>query len=210
MNRKTGFWIALWLVLVVVIGYFAFFQFPFGMGYGPWQGWGRADGWGYAHPAYRARGWHGMPPEWMGGWQSGSDDEWEGPAYGMMGSCGEAMPGMGFGMPGWGYSMMPWSVPDLTPEQSRKIGELRNELAERNRTVMRQIGEAQVRLNSLCAAEKRDWNAIRSASRSLFDLRRQQSESAIDFQQKIDGLLTDAQRQEMARAWHGYGRMDRR
>jgi len=26
-------------------------------------------------------------------------------------------------------------------------------------------------------------------------------------QQKIDGLLTDSQRQEMARAWRGYGWM---
>ena len=59
MNRKTVLWIALWLVLVAVTGYFAFSPAPFGMAYGPWHGWGRADGWGYG-PAYRDRGWHGM------------------------------------------------------------------------------------------------------------------------------------------------------
>jgi hypothetical protein len=36
MNRKHGFWIALWVVLVVVTGWLAFGHG--GMGYGPWHG----------------------------------------------------------------------------------------------------------------------------------------------------------------------------
>ena len=137
----------------------------------------------------------------MGGWRSGFDDEWGmGPAYGMMGAYGGMMPGMGYAMPG--YPMAPWPVSDLTPEQSEKIGKLQNELAERNRAAMRQILETRARLNSLYAAsERRDWNAIRSAHRRLLDLQRQLSESAIDFQQEAEALLTDAQRREAARAW---------
>lgn len=199
MNRKAGLWIALWLALVVVTGYFAFSWAPFGMAHGP--GWGRAEGWGGYGPAYRDRGWHGMAPGWMGGRQSDFDDEWGmGPAYGMMGPQGGMMPGMGYyAMPG--HPLALWSAPDLTPAQSEKIGKLQNEWAERNRAAMRQISETQARLNSLYASEKRDWNAIRSAHQRLFDLQRQLSESAIDFQQKGEALLTDAQRREAARAW---------
>jgi Spy/CpxP family protein refolding chaperone len=112
---------------------------------------------------------------------------------------------MGFGMPAWGYSMMPWSLPDLTPEQAGTIARLQAETLDRNRAVMQQVWETRARLNTLYAAEKRDWNAIRSTSQKLFDLQRQQFDAAIELQQKIDGLLTDTQRQEMTRTWRGYG-----
>lgn len=210
MNRKTGLWIALWFVLVVVTGYFAFFHASLGMGFGPRYGWDMADRWGYggeSYPAYRSRGWHGMPPTWMGGWQR-PDGEWgAGRDYGMMGPYGGAMPGMGLGMPG--YLMTPWSLPDLTAEQSEKIGKLQSEQAERYRILMHQVWETQARLNRLYASDRRDWNAIRSDAQKLFDLQRLQHESAIDLQQKIDGLLTDAQRREMARPQRSHGGMGR-
>lgn len=209
MNRKTGIWIALWFVLVVVTGYFAFFHRPFGMGYGPWHGWGMTDRWGdggESYPAYRSRGWHGMPPGWMD-WQR-PDGEWDaGRGYGMMGPYGGARPGMGLGMPG--YPMMSWPLPDLTAVQSEKIGKLRAEQAESNRILMQQVWEIQARLNKLYASDRRDWNAIRVDTQKLFDLQRLQYESAIELQQKIDGLLTDAQRQEMTRPQRGYGWMGR-
>lgn len=204
MHRKTGLWIALWIVLVVVTGYFAFFHRPFGMGYGPWHGWGMTDRWGDEGESYpaRSRGWHGMSPGWMGGWRA---DGGGGRNYGMMGPYGGAMPGMGIGVPG--YPMM--SLPDLTAEQSEKIGKLQSEQVERNRILMQQAWETQARLNTLSASDKRDWSAIRKETQQLFDLRRQQHESAIEFHQKIDELLTDAQRQEMARLQRGYGWMGR-
>ncbi len=202
MNRKNTFWIALWLVLIVVTGYFAFFRSPWGMGYGPWHSWG--DKWRESYPAYRSPGWHGMSSGWMGGWQPGG--EWgAGRGYGMMGPYGGAMPGMGFGMPG--YGMMPGALPELTPEQSRQIGQLQAEHFERNRTLMQQMWQAQARLNELHAADKRDWNAIRNATQKLFELQRGQHDSAIELQQKIDGLLTDAQRQALTRSQRGYGWM---
>lgn len=209
MNRKTRLWIALWFVLVVVIGYFAFFHASLGMGYGPRQGWGMTDRWGYgdeSYPAYRSRGWHGISPGWMD-WRR-PDGEWgAGRGYGMMNPYG-AMPGMGLNMPG--YPMMPWSLPELTPEQSEKIGKLQAEQMSRNRTLMQRIWETQARLGNLYIADKRDWNAIRSASLQLFDLQRQQHESAIELQQKMEGLLTDAQRQEMMRPNRGHGWMGKR
>lgn len=194
MNQKSGFWVALWVVLVVVTGFFAFGSGSGAMGYyGPWHGWGRMGGWdddGYRRDG--ASGWHGMGP-------------------GMMGQYGMGMPGLdagiGFGMAGGGSAMMHWRLPDLTSEQVRKIGQLQSDSEERHRSLMQQRWEAQARLNRLYAAEKRDWSAILSASRALFDLQRQQLDAAIDVQQKIDGLLTDSQRQAMARAWRGYGWM---
>jgi Spy/CpxP family protein refolding chaperone len=148
-----------------------------------------------------------MSPGWMGGWRP--DGEWgAGRNYGMMGPYGGgAMPGMGFGMPG--YGMMPGALPGLTPEQSRQIGQLQAEHFERNRMLMQQMWQAQGRLNELYAADKRDWNAIRGATQKLFELQRQQHESAIELWQKIDGLLTDAQRQALARSQRGYGWMGR-
>lgn len=192
MNRKRGFWIALWLALVVVTGFLAFGHGPRGIGYGPWHDWGRMGAWGDDYRAGGTPDWHGM-------------------GLGMMGRYGGMMTGMdagiGFGMPGMPYAMMPWWLLDLAPEQIEKIGKLQAESAERSLNIMRQRWEAQARLSSLYAAEKRDWNAIRAASQVLFDLQRQQVDLTIDMQQKTDGLLTDSQRQEMARAQRGYGRM---
>ena len=208
MNRKNTFWIGLWVVLVIVTGYFAFFHSSLGMGYGPWHGWDRGGMWRYGgepYPDYRSRGWHGMSPGWMGGWRP--DGEWGGQNYGMMGPYGGAMPGMGYGMPGWAGFMRPGYLPRLSPEQSEKIGKLQAEQFERSRTLMQQVWETQARLNGLYAADKPDWNAIRDTTQKLYDLQRQQQESAIEFQRKIDGLLTDAQRQELARSQRGYGWM---
>ncbi|HUW28633.1 MAG TPA: hypothetical protein VMV97_08480 [Sulfuriferula sp.] len=207
MNRKGGFWIALWVILVVIMGFLAFGHGPGSMGYGPWQGWGRMGGWGDGYRADGAPGWYGMRSGMMGGTESGYG--WGmGRPYGMIGSYGEVIPGMGFGgMMGAGYAMMPWRLPDLTSDQAQKIGQLQSGLEQRNRGLMQQRWEAQARLNSLYTADKRDWNAIRAAARALFDLQRQQLDAAIDVQQKTDGLLTDTQHQEMARAWRDYGWM---
>lgn len=206
MNRRNAFRVSLWLVLVVVTGYFAFFRSPWGMGYGPWHGWGWGDAWNEPYPACRSRNWQGMSPGWMGGWRQ--DGEWGGwRNHGMMGPYGGALPGMGFGMPG--YGMMPGALPGLTPEQAGQIGKLQAEHFEQSRALMQQMWQAQARLNELYAADKRDWNAIREATQKLFELQRRQHDSAIELQQKIDGLLTDVQRQELARSQRGHGWMGR-
>lgn len=176
MNRKRGFWIALWLVLVVVTGWLAC---PMGTGHGPWHGWSRM-GAGEMDRGARGDGPHA----------------WDGRGPGMM----------GFGMWGHGmdYARMLRLLTDLTPEQAEKVDTLQAELTRRNLGLMQQRWEAQGRLNVLYASEKRDWNAIRVAARTVFDLQRQQMEAAIDTRQKIDGLLTDSQRRQMAHAWRSH------
>lgn len=179
MNRKRGFWIALWLALVVVTGWLAWAHGPMGTG---WHGWSR-----------------------MGTWEMDRGDRGDGPhAWHGMG------PGMmGFGMWGHGgdYAMMRRLLTDLTPEQIEKIDPLQAELTRRNLSLMQQRRAAQARLNRLYASEERDWDAIRAAARTVSDLQRQQMETAIDTQQKIDGLLTDSQRRQMAHAWRNHGRL---
>lgn len=198
MNRKRGFWIALWVILVVVTGWLAFGYG--GMGYGPGHGWGRMGAWDHGYRADGGQGWYGMGPGMMGGATPGPG--WGmGRYHGMMGQYGAGMPGMGAGM---GFGMAP---PDLTSEQVQKIDQLQQEARAHHRSLAQQLWAAQDTLNRLHMNEKRDWDEIRAASQKLFDLQRQQLDAAIDMQQKIDGVLTESQRRDMARSWRGHGWM---
>lgn len=210
MNRKSGFWVVLWIVLVVLTGFLAFGHGWGGRAYGPAYSWGRMGGWNEDYRADGDPGWYGMGSGMMGG--SGAGYGWgAGRPYGMMGRYGAGVPmmgaGMGPGMGGGAYAMLPWALADLTADQVQKIGALLNDPAGRQRALMQQRWEAQAGLTRLYATEKRDWNAIRTASAAVSDLRRQQLEAAIDLQQKIDALLTDSQRQELARAQRSYSWM---
>lgn len=130
------------------------------------------------------------------------EDKWgTGWPYPMTRPYGGGFHGMGPSMMMHGlYAKAPGRLPDLTTEQAEKIEKLQNDMLERNLGIMRQTWEARTRLDNLYSAERRDWDAIRAVSRNLSDLQRQQTDSAIEFQQKIDGLLTDAQRRQIAYA----------
>lgn len=210
MNRKTGFWIIVWIVLVVLTGFLAFGHGWGGRGYGPAYGWGRMSDWSEDYRADGNPGWYGMGSGTMRG--SGAVyGRAAGRQYGMMGPYGPGIPGagpsMGPDMGGGAYAMLPWLLVDLTPEQVQKIALLLNDPDSRNRALMQQRWEAQANLTRFYGTEKRDWNAIRAASVTVFDLQRQQLDAAIDLQQKIDALLTDSQRQELARTQRSYGWM---
>lgn len=206
MNRKSAFWVALWVVLVVVTGMLAFGTGPGSTGFGPWHDWGRMGGWNNDSRVQGPYGGYGMGPGMMGGFGTGSG---MGMPFGMMGRYGAGMygmgAGMGTGMIGGGYPTVPGQISNLTPEQEQKLSRLLQESMERNSSLAQQLWAAQDKLNLLLMNEKRDWNAIRAASQHLFDIQRQQLDANIDLQQKTDGLLTDRQRKEMARAWRGYG-----
>ncbi|MFW5332054.1 Spy/CpxP family protein refolding chaperone [Hydrogenophaga sp. ZJX-1] len=211
MSRKHGYWIAAWLVLVVVVGFLAFGQgrsgyYQAGPGWGHMGGgWGQMGNWG---GGYRGEGgplWRGMGPGMMGrgGYGPGWGDEG---GWGTMGPNAAGMPGMGYGMYGmYGGAMMPWALPDLTPEQSRQLEALQNEPSGRLNTLAQQVWAAQATLMRLQVAEQRDWAAIRTAALALHDLQRQRLEAAIELQQKVDALLSDSQRKELARARRGSG-----
>ena len=195
MKQKTGYWIALWVILVVVVGFFAFGHGYGGRGYGPGYGWGHMGGWGDRYSTDGDSGWHGY------GW-------------GMMGDADTGFGrGMGYpremmgryGLSGGAYGMMPFLPQNLTDEQAKKIGPLQSEAEKSNLNLLQQRKVLQSRLQSLYASDKRDWDAIRSSVKELTDLQRKQMDAAIEMQQKIDGLLTDNQRQEMMRSWRNDG-----
>ncbi|MHB1094492.1 Spy/CpxP family protein refolding chaperone [Thiobacillus sp.] len=208
MNRKSGFWVALWAVLVVVTGFLAFGGGPGWMGYGTGHDWGRT-GWSDDSRVQDAYGGYGMGPGMMGGMGAGRG--WGMMPWGMMGQMGAGMhgmgAGMGTGMMGGGYAPVPGQIPGLTSEQAQKLSQLQQEAQARNSSLAQQLWAAQDKLNLLLMNEKRDWSAIRAASQKILELQRQQHDAAIDLQQKVDGLLTDSQRQDMARSWRGYGWM---
>lgn len=180
MKQKRGFWVALWIALLVVTGLLAFGSGPASMGFGPGQSWGRMGGW---NADFRREG-------VFGGFAVGP---------GMV-----ADRGWNRGMNGYGPRSSP-QPSGLTPEQTRKIGQLEQTAAAQNDKLAQQGWVVQDQLNLLLMGEKRDWNAIRAASQQLFDLQRQQHALTLNLQQTTDGLLTDSQRQEMARSWRGNG-----
>jgi len=203
MNRKRLFWIAVWAVLVVVTGFLAFGTGPGSPGYGPWQGWGRMAGWNDDSRVDGAFGGYGMGPGMMGGvgWGMGQMP------FGGMGWGRAGVQGTGSGPSAGGYAPQSRQLPNLTPAQAEQIGQIQREAEARNSRLMQQLWAAQDKLNLLRMSEGRDWKAIRAATHALFDLQRQQLDAAIDLQQQVDGLLTDSQRQDMARSWRGYESM---
>lgn len=206
MNRKVGFWIAVWLVLVIVTGLLAFGHGWSRMGYGSAYGWGRMGGWDDSYRDRAAPGWYGMGPGMMGG--AGAGYGWgPGRAHGMMGLYGpyDAGLGAGMGVAGGAYAMLPWLLTDLTPEQVQQIGALLSAPEGGSRDLLQQRWTAQASLARLYAADQRDWAAIRAASAAVADLQRRQMEAAIELQQRIDALLTDSQRRALARAQRSPG-----
>ncbi|HEY9097621.1 MAG TPA: hypothetical protein VIN38_01995 [Thiobacillus sp.] len=197
MNRKSGFWIGLWVVLTIVTGFLAFGTGIGSTGYGMWNVSGPMNGWNDSLRMNRYGGGYGMGAGMMGGMSSGM--------MGQVGPGGMHGMGMGYGTMGGDYPGMQNQLPGLTSEQSHKLSQLQQEAQARNSTLAQQLWTAQDKLNLLQMHEKRDWNAIRAASQQVFELQRQQHDAAIDMQQKVDGLLTDSQRQEMARSWRGEG-----
>lgn len=204
MNRKNGIGIAVWLALVIVTGYLAFGYGPRSTGYGPWQD-DRAGPWNAGPSLFGGYG--------MGAGMTGGRDDmryWCMPHGMMIGQGGMGSLGMGVGMMR-GHPMGPElstglaQLPDLNAEQTQKITQLQRDENARNSQLAQQAWTAQDTLNRLLMNEKRDWDAIRAASEAVLELQRQQIDSNIDLQRKIDEVLTDSQREERARNWRSYG-----
>lgn len=184
MRRNRGVLIVVWIVLLIATGYLAYS--PGRSDVGPWGGW------------RQMHGWDGDGQFSMGGSQIG------------YGAGPSMMGGMGPGMLGASLSMLPRWLPDLSPDQAGKIKNLQNEAVQRMRLVTQQSWDAQIRLNGLYAADERDWDAIRAASRQLWELEWKQLEAKTELEQQIHALLTTPQRQALTRMWRGYGWMGAR
>ncbi len=172
---------------------------PQGSGYGP----GMMGGYG--------PGGH-MGPGMMGGYgygpgQRGDDDRRQGgygPGYGMGpgmmgGMMGPGMMGgygMGLGM-GMGYGML--SQFNLTEDQWNKIEQIQEETRKKNWDLMGKMQEESYELRKLLSAPQRDRQAISAQYRKLSELRQQRFEQAMDAREKIEGVLTKEQREQLQR-----------
>src|SRR5512139_3320197 len=141
------------------------------------------------------------PPS--GGW---------GPGYGMgpgmMGGYGGAGYGMGPGMMG-GYGMGPGmmggygpqGMPDLSADQRAKIGKIQDETRRKNWALMGQMMDEQAKLRDLYDAPKRDSDAINNAYKNINELQRRMYESAADAHKRMEGVLTQEQKEKSWRFW---------
>lgn len=128
----------------------------------------------------------GMGPGMMGG--------------GMGGGMG---PGMGMGMMGGG--MGPYGMLDLSADQQTKINKIHDETRRKNWATYGKIQDEQAKLRDLYMAEKRDTKAISAAVAGIQALERQVLETRLDAHNRMDALLTDAQREQLRQMRSGRG-----
>jgi Spy/CpxP family protein refolding chaperone len=164
-------------------------------GMGPGQGMGPGMMGGYG-PGPGARGGYGYGP---GG----------GMGPGMMGGQG-MMGGMGGGMmmgPGSGMGGL-WHL-DLTDAQRQQVLKIQDELRRKNWDLLGKQQDEQAKLrDAYFASGKRDRAAIIAAYKRISDLRVQRIENSLDATEKIEGVLTQQQRDQLKRYgpwWMGDG-----
>jgi len=116
----------------------------------------------------------------------------DGMSRGMMGD------GMisGMGMMG-SMHVAPFHMLDLTPEQRTNIDKINDELRRKNWAALGKVQDEEAKLRDLYAADQRDPKAIGAVYGSIYALRRQMIESGIDAHNRMEALLSDAQRAQL-------------
>ncbi|MFZ5556616.1 MAG: Spy/CpxP family protein refolding chaperone [Pseudomonadota bacterium] len=124
-----------------------------------------------------------MGPGMMGGGMMGP---------GMMGG-GMMGPGMMGG--GMGYGML--SQLNLSPDQWNKVEEIQEETRKRNWDLMGKMQDESYKLRRLLSAPQRDRKAIAEQYRKLSELRQQGFEARLEAHDKLEGVLTKEQREQL-------------
>ena len=166
-------------------------------GYGPGYGMGPGMMGGYG-PGY------GMGPGMMGGY---------GPGYGMgpgmmSGMMGPGMMGgygMGPGMMGGyeaGYGMGPGMmggalVARLNDAQRSQVNKIQDEVRRKNWDVLGKKQDEMAKLRDAYASGKPDRAAILGAYKRIGELRLQRIENTLDASEKLEGVLTKGQREQI-------------
>lgn len=116
---------------------------------------------------------------------------------GMMGGGMGMGPGIGRGMMG---GMMGYGLLDLSVDQQGQINRIHDEARRKNWTTLGKIHDEQAKLRDLYAAERPDSKAILATVAGIQALERQMLETMLDAHQRMDAVLTDAQREQL-RQW---------
>jgi Spy/CpxP family protein refolding chaperone len=122
---------------------------------------------------------------------------------GMMGGGMGMGPGMGRGMMGGG--MMGYGMLDLSADQQGKINKIHDEARRKNWATLGKIQDEQAKLRDLYAADKQDSKAILATVAAVQTLERQMLETMLDAHNRMDALLTDAQREQLRQFRSGRG-----
>lgn len=180
----------------------AFAQQPQQSGGGPGYGMGPGMMGGYGPGAGGRGGYgpgYGMGPGMMGGGGGGY-----GPGYGMGpgmmgGGTGPGMMGggmMGGGMMGGGMGGL-WRL-DLTDTQRQQVLKVQDELRRKNWDLLGKQQDEQAKLrDAYLGSGKRDRAAIVAAYKRIGELRVQRIENSLDAAEKIEGVLTQQQRDQL-------------
>jgi len=142
-----------------------------------------AGGYGMGPGMMGGAGGYGMGPGMMGG--AGG----YGMGPGMMGG------GTGPGMTGYG----PMAALALSDDQRAKIGKIQQDLQSKFAELGGKMNEQWTKMRGLYSAENPDSTAILEAHKSIQELRREGLKDQLDARQKIEGVLTKEQRQQMRR-----------
>ena len=94
---------------------------------------------------------------------------------------------------------------DLTPEQRTKINKIHDELRRKNWEALGKVHDEEAKLRDLYAADKRDPKAIGAVYGSIYTLKRQMIEAGIDAHNRMEALLSDAQRAQLKQMCSGMG-----
>lgn len=151
-------------------------------GYGP--GYGMGPGMmmgGMMGPGY------GMGPGMMGGYGMGP---------GMMGGYG-----IGHGMMGGGLASL-----DLSDAQRSQVNQIMDDVRRKNWELLGKTQDEMAKLRDAYASGKPDRTAILGAYRRISDLRLQRIENGLDAREKLEGVLTKEQRDQLRR-WGPWGMM---
>jgi len=114
---------------------------------------------------------------------------------GMMGGFG----GMGM-MGGYGMDMMgvgPLGMLDLSDKQRDKIYDIQRDMRKQQWGMMEGMFKEMDKVNDLMSAEKRDTKAILAAYDPITKLQRKMLENHIDASNRVDAVLTPAQRKQV-------------
>ena len=110
---------------------------------------------------------------------------------------------MGPGMMGGGYGML-YQL-NLSSDQWSKVNAIHEDVAKKQWELAGKMREEAYKLRNLMASEKRDRGAITGEYKKLQELRLQSFQARLETQEKIDGVLTKEQKEQLRRfaPWRG-------
>jgi Spy/CpxP family protein refolding chaperone len=129
-----------------------------------------------------------------------------GQGYGMGSGYGLGpgmMMGPGYGNPGMGWGDEAYAGLNLTPEQRRKIADIRQETSKAVWQLMGTMHEQGYHMYGMFGPGATDDDAARKAYESMAASQKAMFELQLEARRKIDAVLTDEQREQLRRYWKG-------